>query len=169
MNRDDLILVDTNVIIEAHRAKVLNELLGCLNLATVEMCITETQTGAQNRDPKHHIDEALMREKMTVYAPTEEEIVMAAMAYPGLAEVDAGECHLLSQAYLLLDAGVWFLSSPDRHPMRLAIEYGWRDHLVSLEEVCRLANPSRKFNLRDNFTEAWHQSVCAQFMLNVRR
>ncbi|MDN7126923.1 hypothetical protein J6J34_00865 [Pseudidiomarina sp. 1ASP75-14] len=169
MNRDDLILVDTNVIIEAHRVSILNEMMGCLNLATVDMCIIETQTGAQNRDPKFTIDEMLLREKMKIYSPGDEQILLASMQYSGIADVDDGERHLLTQASLLLGAEVWFLSSPDRHPMRLAIEYGWRDHLVSLEQVYRLANASRKVTLRDNFTETWHQRVCAEFVLNVRR
>ncbi|WP_258807261.1 hypothetical protein [Pseudidiomarina sp. CB1] len=169
MERDDLILVDTNIIIEAHRTSLLNEMLGCLNLATVEMCVTETETGAQNRDPVQNIDEALIREKMQIFSPSEDEIVMASMELPGLGEVDAGELHLLTQAYLLTDQKVWFLASPDKHPMRLAIEYGWRERLVSMESVCRSANSRRKLSLRDNFTESWHQAVCTQFALHIRR
>ncbi|MFC0444273.1 hypothetical protein ACFOD1_03060 [Pseudidiomarina halophila] len=167
MEREDLILVDTNVIIEAHRASILNEMLGCLSLATVEMCVQETQTGAQNRDPWQNIDEGLIRERMQIFSPTDEDIVVASMALPGIGEVDAGELHLLTQAHFLADQDVWFLASPDKHPMRLAIEYGWRERLVSLERVYRLANSKRKLQLRENFTEAWHQAVCMQFTLNV--
>lgn len=168
MNRDDVILVDTNVIIEAHRVSILNEILGSLNLATVCKCIEETQTGAQNRDPRFNIDESLLRARMQIFSPTDEEILLASMQRPGLADVDAGELHLLTQANQM-NGNVWFVSSPDRHPMRLAIEYGWRDRLVSLEALYRLANANRRVSFRENFTEAWHQRVCAEFLMQVRR
>ncbi|MBR9907068.1 MAG: hypothetical protein GYB30_03335 [Gammaproteobacteria bacterium] len=168
MNRDDIILVDTNVIIEAHRVSILKEILGSLNLATVCKCIEETQTGAQNRDPRANIDEALLRTRMHIFYPTDEQILIASMERPGLADVDAGELHLLTQAHLM-DGDVWFVSSPDKHPMRLAIEYGWRDRLVSLEAVYRIANANRKVSFRENFTEAWHQRVCVEFLMQTMR
>lgn len=168
MDRDDLVLVDTNVIIEAHRVDVLAELIATLNVATVEACVRETQTGAQNRMPHHHIDESLLRQSMTIFSPSADDIFQAAYAISGLADVDEGELHLLTQAWLLKNS-VWFACSPDRHPMRIAIEYGWRERLVSLERLVLLANKNRRVSLRQQYQEDWHARVCLEFLMQIRR
>ena len=40
-----VVLVDTNVIIEAHRTAAWAALIGAYGVETVEDCVTETQTG----------------------------------------------------------------------------------------------------------------------------
>ena len=40
-----VVLVDTNVIIEAHRTAAWAALVGAYGVETVEDCVTETQTG----------------------------------------------------------------------------------------------------------------------------
>ena len=54
------VLVDTNVILEAHRAGVWRALAGGYPVETVEECVTETQTGYQRRSPERRIDEPAM-------------------------------------------------------------------------------------------------------------
>ena len=50
------VLVDTNVILEAHRTGSWGALTGGYAVETVEDCVTETQTGFQRRQPENRID-----------------------------------------------------------------------------------------------------------------
>jgi hypothetical protein len=45
------VLVDTNVILEAHRSGSWRALTGGYGVETVEDCVNETQTGFQRRRP----------------------------------------------------------------------------------------------------------------------
>ena len=54
------VLVDTNVILEAHRAGAWRALASGYPVETVEECVTETQTGYQRRSPERRIDEPAM-------------------------------------------------------------------------------------------------------------
>ena len=49
-------LVDTNVIIEAHRSGTWAALVGAYRVETVEDCVTETQTGYERRPREQWID-----------------------------------------------------------------------------------------------------------------
>lgn len=64
--RDKPVLVDTNVILEAHLTGCWDALAGGYNLETVEKCIEETQTGNQLRERKVEIDERALRASLTV-------------------------------------------------------------------------------------------------------
>ena len=46
-SRGTAVLVDTNVMIEAHRTRAWPALAGGYSVETVEDCVTETQTGFQ--------------------------------------------------------------------------------------------------------------------------
>jgi hypothetical protein len=59
-----IVLVDTNVIIECHRAGGWRALAGGFSVETVTDCVAETQTGAQRRRPEQRIDEAGLRESL---------------------------------------------------------------------------------------------------------
>ena len=58
------VLVDTNVIVEAHRTGSWRALTGGYGAETVEDCVTETQTGYQRRRPERRIDEARLRGRL---------------------------------------------------------------------------------------------------------
>ena len=51
-----VVLVDTNVIIEAHRTGTWAALAGAYAVETVEDCVTETQTGYQRRARERWIE-----------------------------------------------------------------------------------------------------------------
>ena len=51
-----VVLVDTNVIIEAHRSGTWAALVGAYRVETVEDCVTETQTGYERRPREQWID-----------------------------------------------------------------------------------------------------------------
>ena len=50
------VLVDTNVILEAHRTGSWRALTGGYAVETAEDCVTKTQTGFQRRRPEHQIE-----------------------------------------------------------------------------------------------------------------
>ena len=54
--REPSVLVDTNVIIEAHRTRSWPALSGGWRVETVEACVAETQTGFQRRRQEDAID-----------------------------------------------------------------------------------------------------------------
>ena len=55
------VLVDTNVIVECHRTRSWRALAGGYTVETVEDCVTETQTGFQQRRPEQQIDVVELR------------------------------------------------------------------------------------------------------------
>ncbi|MBC5765117.1 hypothetical protein [Ramlibacter albus] len=93
-----IVLIDTNVIIEARRTGVLRPLAEYFTLHTVETVITETQTGAQNREESDNISEPELRSHFgTIYEVSEVERA-AFVAKGGGILLDAGELDLLVYA-----------------------------------------------------------------------
>ena len=58
------VLVDANVIIEAHRTRTWRALSSGLRVETVEACVAETQTGFQRRRKEEAIDLAELRSSL---------------------------------------------------------------------------------------------------------
>lgn len=63
--QQQIVLVDTNVILEAHQTGCWIPLANYFALHTVAKVVEETQTGYQNRDPEHWIDEAVLRGQLS--------------------------------------------------------------------------------------------------------
>ena len=63
------VLVDTNVILEAHWTGSWPALTGGYAVETVEDCVTETQTGFQRRRPERRIDQAALRARLAGVHP----------------------------------------------------------------------------------------------------
>ena len=151
--RGQVVLVDTNVIIESHRVKCWNAMADYYALETVEKCVEETQTGAQNRSPEENIDRAKLTGSLTaVHHVTELE--KAAFLLRQKIQLDPGERDLLSHAAGRQDA--WIVTSPDKAAMRAGFAEGWQDRLVSLESLCNHLKIRLARNLQRNYTKAWH-------------
>jgi hypothetical protein len=149
------VLVDTNVIIEAHRTGCWNTIAGYFALETVEKVIEETQTGAQNRAPETLIDETKLRASMRhVHNVTEEMRAKFHHAFPR-ALLDPGERDLLVYAGTLDFGEAWLLNSPDMAAIRHAHSRGWLDRLVSLEALNGHLRGKLGASLRDNYSEQW--------------
>lgn len=158
------VLVDTNVILEAHRTGSWRALRGGHRLETVEECVAETQTGAQNRRPEQRIDEAALRADLkAVHAVTDRERA-AALARDGfLAFLDGGEQALWCHALTRTDA--WVLCGPDKASLRLGVRLGLRDRLVALEALLDAVGHRPKIALRPAYTSAWHREWVAKIAL----
>lgn len=151
--KGQIVLVDTNVIIESHRVKCWNAIADYYALETVEKCIEETQTGAQNRSPEENIDQArLTGSLVAVHHVT--EIEKAAFLLRQKIQLDPGERDLLSHAAGRQDA--WIICSPDKAAMRAAFAEGWLDRLVSLESLCDHLKIRPARSLQRNYTKQWH-------------
>ncbi len=163
--RGQLVLVDTNVIIEAHDANCLAQIAEGFRLCTVEEVIAETQRGRQLRRPERNIDEAWLRAHMAVIGNvTDEQRFDFTMNYQAVG-LDAGERDLLIWATQLQDA--WLLNSPDMAVLRFAHQVGWLERMVSLEAMSRAVNARLRQDLRDNFREQWLSVNRTEFNLGV--
>ncbi|MFN7174540.1 MAG: hypothetical protein ACK4MT_07515 [Thermaurantiacus tibetensis] len=157
-------LVDTNAILEAHRTDSWRALRGGHRLETVETCIVETQTGAQNRRPEQCIDEASLRGGLkAIHAVTDAERAEALLRDPFLSRLDDGERDLWSHALTRSDA--WVLCGPDTTSLRLGVRLGLGDRLVALEDLLEAVGHRPRSPLRRNYTTAWHRQQLAAMAL----
>lgn len=166
--KNQIVLVDTNVILEAHRVGSWVALSQYFALHTVEKVVEETQTGYQNRSPEQTIDEAMLRKQIR-HIESINELQQAGFSidYPD-AVLDDGERDLVIYAGLLTKAqpsiAVWFLNSPDIATIRHAHRRQWLDHLISLEEMSQHLKLKAKLNLKNNYTRTWLSSQKIQFI-----
>lgn len=167
LQRGDQILVDTNVIIEAHRVGCWRGMVNQFQLITVEKVVEETQTGHQNRTDEQHIDQATLRDQMTqIVAVNRTELAAIDLDFPehGL---DDGEHHLVAFARSL-DEPAWLLNSPDKGTIRFCSRADWLDRLVSLEAMANALGMRHAGQLRNNHTESWLRQQITQFRFGLR-
>lgn len=149
-----ILLLDANVIIEAHRTGCWAAIARYFALHTVEKVIEETQTGYQNRDPETLINEASLRSAFTYVADVDDtQRVSFNLAYQHPA-LDDGERDLSVYA-LTLTEPVWWINGPDIALLRFAHRAKWIDRLVSLESMVANTKARLRHDLRENYTERW--------------
>ena len=146
-------LVDTNVIIEAHRTGTWAALVGAYVVETVEDCVTETQTGYQARTRERWIDMGDLKASLgAVHEVSDRERAELAVRIGGIA-LDRGEESLWAHA--LGRTGTWFLCGPDRASLRVGVRLELRDRLVSMEELLDGAGHRPRHRLRPSYTREW--------------
>ncbi|TWB25633.1 hypothetical protein [Nitrospirillum bahiense] len=163
-----LVLVDTNVILEAHRTGSWRALRGGHRLETVEDCVIETQTGAQNRRPEQRIEEAALRgDFRAIHEVGAIDRANAVLSHPSIAFLDAGEqalwCHALTRT------DVWVLCGPDKASLRLGLALGLGGRLVALETLLDEVGHRPVIALRRNYTIAWHRETLASLSTETKR
>ncbi|WP_082636312.1 hypothetical protein [Stutzerimonas nitrititolerans] len=165
--KDQIVLVDTNVLIEAHRVSCWNTLSSYFKFSTVETVIEETQTGFQNREPGQTIDLSPLRasfhhiEKVTDLARAQ-----FALDNPEVL-LDPGERDLVIYAHSLDPKSTWFLNSPDMAAIRYGHQSNWLDRLVSLEAMAKHISAHTTTSFRDNFTESWLSQKRTKLLLGI--
>lgn len=153
--KDDFVLIDTNVIIEAHRVSCWNALAGRFKLVTVEKVIEETQTGYQNRSPGQNINAAALRSSFHhIEDITNLERADFLLNYSDI-HMDAGEQDLAIYALKLPAQPVWYLNSPDRASVNFASTQNWLDRLISLEQMANYVGARPKVSYATNYTTSW--------------
>jgi hypothetical protein len=154
-NKGDIVLIDTNVILEAHRVCCWKALSEYFSLHTVDKVIEETQTGYQNRKPEQTIDANLLKTTFTyIETISELQVIEFDLNAEKSLPLDDGEKALIIYAHTL-GKKVWFLNSPDKAAIKYACKVGWGDNLVSLESMSTHLKLNLKHPLKQNYTSQW--------------
>ena len=161
------VLVDTNVILEAHQTGSWRALTGGYSVETVEDCVTETRTGFQRRRPEHRIDQPELRDRLVgVRAVGDLERAVLAIRVGDIA-LDRGEASLWAHALGRGDDRV--LCGPDRASLRCAVKLGCRERLVSMEGLLDEVGHRPGTALRKAYTRRWHERTLGDLVLAERR
>lgn len=161
MDQGQIVLVDTNIIIEAFRTRCWKALIAYYRVETVEKCYEEALTGDRLRSGYVEVDAKVLKERLTVHRVESFEQAALALACPDADALDAGERHLFAHAHGRKDA--WIITCADRAAVRIALTLGWNDRICSLEALCKPAGA--KPGLKQHFTERWLSRVRTDFLL----
>ncbi len=158
------VLVDTNVIIECHAAGCWASFADAHQLETVEKCVTETQTGAQQRRPEQQIDEVALRASLHAVHPVSKAELLEVMMRGGSA-IHEGERHLWAHAMTRTDT--WILCGPDRGSLRFGHQAGFHDRMISLEELFAERSLSLPRGIDSHFGRKWHGEQITKLRLGI--
>ena len=160
------VLVDTNVIIESYRTGSWAALAGHYRVETVEDCVTETQTGFQLRRPEQLIAVSGLRASLAAeHRVGNRERAELAVRIHDIA-LDRGEESLWAHALGRDDD--WILCGPDRASLRCGVRLGFRERIVSLEELLNRAGHRIKLALKSHYTKVWLETVLSEFVFAER-
>jgi len=163
IDRESCVLVDTNVILEAHRTYCWSALTGGLRIETVEECVIETQTGFSRRRPGQTINNRQLQSTLAgVHQVSGEARAELAIRTQGIA-LDLGEESLWAHALVRDDA--WILCSPDKASLRCGIRFRLREQLASLEALLRHIGHRPKRDLKRQYTEKWHRGEVSRLVV----
>lgn len=151
MIRGDIVLMDTNVIIEAHRTRCWRAVVNAFHVETVEKCCEEVATGDRRRADYVEVDVEAMRRSITVHPVSLLELAVLETRLTEPDRIDPGEKHLFAHA--LKRTGSWYVGASDRGAVRAGHELGFLERFVSLEALARLVGSAPQ--LRNHFTERW--------------
>lgn len=163
MQRGQVVLVDTNVVIEAFRARCWNAVTGHFAIETVEKCYEEALTGDPLRPGYVVVDAAQLRKGLRgrhQISGAQRAQLLVKLAYSDV--LDAGELDLLAHALERSDA--WIASCADRAAVNAALELGWEERFVSLEAMSRAAGARPEF--KHHFTDRWLSEVRTTYKLD---
>ena len=157
------ILVDTNAIIEAHRVRGWPALAGSYYIETVEDCVTETQTGFQNRPPEQQIDaQTLCSSLGEVHSVSDVERATLALQIQGIS-LDLGEESLWAHALGRNDS--WLLCGPDTASIRAGVRLGFRNQIISLESLFDGIGHRPRVPLKDAYSKQWLRKTLNKLVL----
>ena len=153
MQRGQIVLVDTNIIIEAVRTSCWNALTAYFTMETVEKCCEEARTGQAHRPGYVEVSEKALRVRLIVHRVTDSDLAALGLRDAEAFRLDLGERHLWAHALVRGDA--WVASCCDRAAINSAVRLGWEDRMVALEELVQAAGarPALK-NLKAQFGSA---------------
>ena len=158
------ILLDNNAIGDAVDLGVWKALLGAYNgqLETVDEVGSEAGTYFRQQDDSQELMATLG--KLKIHPVTGLERAKLAEALEGVT-LDAGERDLWAHARERKDA--WILCGPDKASLRAAVKLGFRERLVSLEQLLDDAGaPKRK--LPEVQTKKWLEKTVSQMVIEEK-
>ena len=135
-------------------------------METVEDCMTETQTGFQRRRPEQSIAADELRASLAaVHSVTDRERAELALRVQDIA-LDVGEESLWAHALGRNDW--WVLCGPDKASLRCGVRLGFRERLVSLQELLNGVGHRPRFALKRHYTKKWLDGTLGGFVLEER-
>lgn len=144
-----VVLVDTNVIIEAVRTATWNALTGALLVQTVEECRDEALRGDPRAAGYVTVADADLSRLDAVHRVSETERASYLLADPDAVGLDRGEQDLFAHAFARVRGGdqVWILCSGDIAAIAAATRSKIEDNLYALEGICGVigARPTSRF------------------------
>jgi len=153
MQHGQVVLVDTNIIIEAVRVNCWSALTAHFSVETVEKCCEEARTGELHRPGYVEVSEKALRERLKVHLVSDIELAALGLRDPEAFRLDPGERHLWAHAVSRGDS--WLASCCDNAAVNAAVRLGWEDRLASLEELTNAAGarPASR-HLKEQFRSA---------------
>ena len=148
--RNRLILVDTNIIIEAVRTECWNGLRGYYRLVTVEKCREEARSGIARTPGYVVIEDSHLSSGIQIVAVSDADRALLVMACTEATVLDHGERDLWAHAYSRGDD--WGAACADQAAVRVAAQLGWGDRLVSLEALVADAGLRTRLALKDHYS-----------------
>jgi hypothetical protein len=161
MEPGQVVLVDTNIIIEAVRTRCWNALVGHFTLETVDKCLEEARTGDPMRRAYVAVDTEQLKGVGMAHSVSSVEMARLAVTLPTADQLDAGERELFAHALGRTDA--WIAGCADRAALKAAFALGWKDRIVSLEALAHVAGARPK--LKRHLRERWLSDVRTAFLL----
>lgn len=116
MQRGQVLLVDTNIIIESVRTGCWNAITTHFIVETVEKCCKEARTGQAHWPGYVKVDETHFRSRLTLHKVSAVTLIELGQRYPDADRLDAGERHLWAHALERNDE--WFAACSDRVAVR---------------------------------------------------
>jgi hypothetical protein len=159
-----VLLVDTNVIIEAVRTGCWRAVTGHMTVETVEVCKEESGRGNADRAGYVVVSAEELSRIARVHPVSGVERAALALDYPEAAGMDAGERDLFAHAKGRQDEH-WMLCSPDKASIRAAVSLGWADRLRSLGALVHQLGARPRPSLKTHFEESWLSHWRTHFLL----
>lgn len=147
MQRGQVVLVDTNIIIEAIRTGCWAALTGYFQVETVEKCREEARTGRAYRAGYVNVQEKDLRDRLIAHHVGDQALAGLKLRDAKSELLDAGERHLWAHALGRTDA--WLACTADAAAVHAAVRLGCQDKMVSLEqltEACGSRSSARRLN-----------------------
>lgn len=160
-----MLLVDTNVIIEAVRTRLWKALTGSRQIETVEECRDETQRGNPHRPGYVTVSKDDLDRLGRIHNVTGLEVATLHANYADAMDMDKGERELLAHALSRLTAGdsLWVVCSPDKAMVRAMVKLGWEEQIHSLEALAETVGTRPSVSILTQFGKRWlsdFRTVC---------
>ena len=159
-----VVLVDSTLIIEAHKVHCWDALANGYRIETVDRCLEECATGDPLRKDCVPIDVSTLRREIRAHVVEQEAMAGAALVSADFHLLHPGERELMAHCFSRIEEA-WLVSSQDRACLRVGHELGFLDRFVSLEEL--LQPRGMKIKLRYQFTKAWLVMVRTKLKLGL--
>lgn len=166
MDREErVLLVDTNIIIEAVRTGCWNALTGYYSVVTVVECRSEARSGDAFRPNYITVSDKDLGRMHDVVDVSATDRAKLSLAYETADALDLGERDLLAHALGREDN--WQLSCSDRAAVIAALTLSWEQRLVTLEAL--LVPTGAQPELKRHYRDAWLRGVRTDWRLRVAR